>query len=109
MRDLPIFGSIREQKNFPIRQWWEVGKTLILVFCQQYISVNAKRIITEIEQDIKSLEQEMTDNSNSVSNNVLKEKTDNLSLFFREKVKGALVRYRFTSLNDMDAPIAFFF
>lgn len=42
-----------------LRQWWEVGKAQIRLFCQQYTalsSIEVKEIIRALEQDIKSIE-----------------------------------------------------
>jgi len=37
------------------------------------------------------------------------EKTNMLSSILNERVKGALVRSRFSTVRDMDAPTSFFF
>jgi len=41
-------------------QWWEVGKTQIKVFCQQYICYSSKRM----ENMIKELESEILEKQN---------------------------------------------
>ncbi len=72
-----------EQKNDydNLLQWWEIGKTQIKNFCQQFLaysSCNIKHEMTKLEKDISIILQ-------------------------------ALVRSHYVSLQDMDAPTQFFF
>ena len=93
-----------------LTQWWEVGKAQIKVFCQQYTSystANIKRVVENLEKEITDLESvSQADPQNNAS---LKEKRQELNSFMQERAKGALVRARFTKLQDIDAPTAFFF
>lgn len=91
--------------------WWEVGKAQIRVFCQQYTSHSTARIkaaVKELEESIKSIEEDLQRNSDAALSNMLQEKRLALSSFLQERVKGALVRSRFLQLKDMDGPIFFF-
>lgn len=92
--------------------WWEVGKAQIRVFCQQYTSYSSARIksaISDLESDIKKIEEGLTRNINNITGLLLEEKKSELSSLLQERVKGALVRSRFLQLKDMDAPSSFFF
>jgi hypothetical protein len=92
-----------------LRQWWEVGKAQIRVFCQQYTAlsqIEVKETIKVLEQDIKSIKLKLlTQNDTGLVMN-LQDKRHELGLFLLERVKGALIRSRFASLEDMDAPSA---
>ncbi|KAK3549663.1 hypothetical protein QTP86_006554 [Hemibagrus guttatus] len=72
----------KTKKN--LRQWWDVGKVEIKLLCQQHTA-------------------------NSSPKGTLHQKKKELGSYLDERVKGALVRSRFTTLEDMDAPSAFFF
>ena len=61
-----------------------------------------------MEGQIKHLEGNIHSH-NSTDNRTLKQKQQELSTFLHEWIKGALVRARFTSVRDMDAPTSFFF
>lgn len=94
-----------------ISQWWEVGKAHIRVFCQQYTSHSTTRVrhvIHDLEKEIKDLEDSIATDGSTDSHR-LHQKRQELSSFLQERVKGALVRSRFTSVQDMDAPTSFFF
>lgn len=104
-----FWANWRAQKeSFPsLSQWWEVGKSQLRVFCQQYTSfssANIRKAMEQLEADIKELESVAPGNTDQ-----LRKKQKQLSVFLREKAKGALVRARFTTVRDMDAPTSFFF
>lgn len=90
--------------------WWEIGKTHIREYCQQYTSYSTlclKRTLEGIEKEILVIEENMM----RVLDANVQEWTDKklkLSSVLNEKVKGALVRSRFMSLKDMDGPTSFF-
>ncbi len=94
-----------------LKQWWDIGKTQIKMFCLQY-SVNCssriKNVIESLEKQINAMELQMVDAHNSVLHNDLQKKKRELSQVLNEKVKGALIRSRFMSLAEMDAPTTFF-
>lgn len=87
---------------------WEGPNTS---FCQQYTALSqteVKETIKALEQDIKSIELKLlTQNDPGLVMN-LQDKRHELRSFLHERVKGALIRSRFASLKDMDAPSAFF-
>ena len=78
---------------------WEGPNTIILstVYC-------SKETIRALEQDIKPIELKLlTQNDPGLVMN-LQDKRHELRLFLHERVKGALIRSRFATLKDMDAP-----
>lgn len=95
-----------------LRQWWDFGKVQIKQFCLQYTQ-NVTREITlsmnTLEADILKL-QEMaeTTGARSYLYSLLNKKTQ-LADLLGGKTQGALVRSRFQSLDQMDAPSKFFF
>uniref|UniRef100_A0A3P9LKP2 Reverse transcriptase domain-containing protein n=1 Tax=Oryzias latipes TaxID=8090 RepID=A0A3P9LKP2_ORYLA len=101
----------RRSEFVSVSQWWEVGKAQIRVFCQQYTShstVTTKRAISALEKEISGLENTCSTHSAS-KGQLLKSRRGELSSFLRERAKGALVRARFTTIRDMDAPTSFIF
>ena len=107
------WGIWRERKREfeSLSQWWEEGKAHIQIFCQQYTShstVILKRVIRDLEEEIRGLENSLLTHSSTDSDR-LQQKKQELGSFLRKRVKGALVRSRFTSVRDMDAPTSFFF
>lgn len=109
-----LLGKLEKKKKNSfenLKQWWDVGKTQI-TFCQQYsanCSSRIKNVIESLEKQINSMELQMVDAYKSVLYNDLQKKKRELSLILNEKVKGALIRSRFMSLAEMDAPTSFFF
>lgn len=95
-----------------LKQWWEVGKINIKLFCQQHTANSTNKIretIQSIEKDISSIEVELINRYEPDLLKNLQQKKRELGSLLHERVKGALVRSRFTSVTDMDAPSAFFF
>lgn len=95
-----------------LRQWWDIGKVNIKMFCLQYTANSTKKLketIKSVENEISSLERELINRYDSTLKNTLQEKKMELGSFLNERVKGALIRSRFVSIVDMDAPSAFFF
>lgn len=95
-----------------LKQWWEVGKTQIKLCCQQYTAYSTttqRETIQALERDIESIEAEMIIRNDPACINNLQQKKKQLSVYLKERVKAALVRSRFTSVTEMDAPSAFFF
>ncbi|KAI4903525.1 hypothetical protein NFI96_028300, partial [Prochilodus magdalenae] len=109
-----LLGTVQDQKvDFEhLRQWWEVGKAQIRMFCQQYTansSTRARLTVQALESEIRSLELGLTATHDPVMLGKLQQKRKELSVYLNERVKGALVRSRFTTLAGMEAPSAAFF
>jgi len=108
-----FWGKWRERKTDfdDVVHWWDVGKAHIRIFCQNY-TANAshcfKKSVVELENEIKSIERSLF-NQNGESSERLNEKKKALASLFHERAKGALIRARFLSLREMDAPSSFFF
>lgn len=110
-----FWKTFKQQKHFyvSLSQWWDCGKVLIRDFCQKY-TLNVTR---DLAQSMKILETEITvlqDLLASKKNNRkhiddLKEKKSFLVDLLGVKAKGALVRSRFQTVAQMDAPSKFFF
>lgn len=95
-----------------LKQWWEIGKINIKLFCLQHTANSTNKLretIQLIEKDISNMEVDLINRYDPNLLNNLQEKKRELGLFLNERVKGALVRSRFVSVNDMDAPSAYFF
>lgn len=91
--------------------WWEIGKTHIREYCQQYTSYSTlclKRTLEGIEKEILVIEENMMRDLDAYVQE-WSDKKLKLSSVLNEKVKGALVRSRFMLLKDMDGPTSFFF
>ena len=94
------------------RQWWEVGKTHIRVFCQRYaasISGRVKAAVRKLEQEIGEIERPLLLCNDPGLQVVLHLKRVELGSFLQDQVKGALIRACVTNIRDMDGPTAFFF
>lgn len=92
-------------------QWWEVGKTQIKVFCQNFsynTTVCVKKKIEELEKEIIGMENVMDVNVLGVSNDLRNKKLE-LRSILEERAKGALIRARISSIKDMDSPTSYFF
>ncbi|KAI4885592.1 hypothetical protein NFI96_030074 [Prochilodus magdalenae] len=95
-----------------LRQWWDVGKAQIKLFCQQYTaytSSEGKRALATLERSIAQLQQQIAGQHCEGLQVELEELRCNLGSFFSDRAKGALVRARFQMLREMDAPSSFFF
>ena len=113
MQKVGILGILEGGKGEfeSLSQWWEVGKVHIRVFCQHYTSHSTTRIrktIQQLEQDIRDMEDRLHTH-HSIDTHTLHQKKQELSTFLQERVNGVLVRARFTTIREMDAPTAFFF
>ena len=88
-----------------------MGRPKYKFFCQQYTAlsqIEVKETFKALEQDIKSIELKLlTQNDPELVMN-LQDQRHELRWFPHERVKGALIRSRFASLKDMDAPSPFF-
>ncbi|KAI4872000.1 hypothetical protein NFI96_008836 [Prochilodus magdalenae] len=93
-------------------QWWEVGKAQIRTFCQDFTSYSTATLRTAIqalELDIARIYDLLINQSAAGLQTDLASKQKELAAILHEKAKGAFVRSRYLSMNDMDAPTAFFF
>ncbi len=108
-----FWNAWREERcNFQLlSQWWDVGKTQIKSFCQQYTANSAgmlKARMKSLEQDILGQSSDCTHNNSTFIDSVANDKLL-LRNLLEERGKTALLRTRFAKLNDMDAPTSFFF
>ncbi len=114
-RKFEVFWGIwrgRKGEFTSLSQWWDVGKAHIRVFCQQYTSHSTgrvRKVIENLENEIRNLENNLVSDSSSTDSERLQQRRQELRSFLHERAKGALVRSRFTSIRDMDAPTSFFF
>lgn len=97
------------QKQFytSLIQWWEVGKAQVKVFTQKYSASTATAIRKTADQLEKAFED--LEGLTAQSPEQLGRAKQRLGSFLQEQAKGALVRGRFTSIKDMDAPTNLFF
>ncbi|XP_075968244.1 adhesion G-protein coupled receptor G6 [Anarhichas minor] len=70
--------------------------------------IKVKRVIEDLENEIRDLEHSLFTHT-STDTHRLQQKKQQLGSFLQERAKGALVRSRFTSVRDMDAPTSYFF
>ncbi len=104
--------KLRKQCFSDLRQWWDIGKIEIKLFCQQY-AFNVSRDIThamrKLESEIANLQALADVKIESRQAETLKSK----KIYFREyagiKAQGALVRSRYQNLTEMYAPAKFVF
>uniref|UniRef100_A0A3B3DKH2 Reverse transcriptase domain-containing protein n=1 Tax=Oryzias melastigma TaxID=30732 RepID=A0A3B3DKH2_ORYME len=104
--------GLKRQNFESLIQWWDVGKTQIRVFCQQYSSHSTKRLkdtVQALQDCIRSIELSLEADSNNHAAGLLREKRRELSHMLKQRAEGALVRSRYQDIKDMDAPTAFFF
>ena len=103
---------LQKQHFHDLREWWDYGKVVIKQLCQQYtfnVSRHITQSIKELEREILEL-QGLVDSTGDQSHvRVLKSKTSALNDLLGVGAQGALVRSRFQSLTQMDAPSKFFF
>ena len=103
---------LQKQHFHDLREWWDYGKVVIKQLCQQYtfnVSRHITQSIKELEREILEL-QGLVDSTGDQSHvRVLKSKTSALNDLLGVRAQGALVRSRFQSLTQMDAPSKFFF
>lgn len=95
-----------------LRQWWDFGKAQIKQFCLQYtqnVTRETSLIMNTLETDILKLLElaESTDGRRYLDS--LAKKRTQLADLLNIKTQGALVRSRFQSADQMDAPSKFFF
>uniref|UniRef100_A0A669D6D2 Reverse transcriptase domain-containing protein n=1 Tax=Oreochromis niloticus TaxID=8128 RepID=A0A669D6D2_ORENI len=67
------------------------------------------RTVQDLEKEITHVENVSGSQLGQQNNDCLLSKRQELNHFLHERAKGALVRARFTRLQDMDAPTTFFF
>lgn len=92
-----------------LSQWWDIGKIQIKLFCQQYTGYFKNSLANEmaqLEQEILQLnfEGDIVDSVETLERNKFL-----LRNLLKEKAQEKLVRARFTTFNNMDAPTSFFF
>ncbi len=103
-----FWQSWREERcSFSLlSQWWDMGKVHIKLFCQQYTVHNTRTL----KEKMKSLEEDiLRQSSHDDSADSIERNTFLLKTLLEEQGKTALLRTRYSQLNEMDAPSAFFF
>lgn len=95
-----------------IQKWWDFGKVQIKQYCQQYAH-NSTRVLKQsmkdLENDIIKI-QELAESTKQQSYlKILSKKKNQLAELLGVKTQGALVRSRFISHDQMDAPSKYFF
>lgn len=93
-------------------QWWEIGKTQIKLFCQQFVAHTSCKIkyeIKKLENDISKIQNMLIDQNVMNLREDLSQRRQELSNMLNKRVKSALVSSHFVSLQDMDAPTKYFF
>jgi len=109
-----FWETFKQQKHFyaSLQQWWDCGKILIRDFCQKY-TVNVTRDIAQsmkiLEAEIIVLQDLVAFKKNKKHIDELKKKKAFLIDLLGVKAQGALVRSRFQTVTQMDAPSKFFF
>lgn len=95
-----------------LKLWWDCGKIKIKQFCQQY-TLNIMRDITNsmrtLEIEIVELQGLLETTGDSGHFEALSSKRSLLADLLGTRAQGALVRSRFQSISQMDAPSKFFF
>lgn len=95
-----------------LRQWWDFGKTQIRQFCSQYTqNVTRETFLSMniLETDILKLQDLVQSTGGQIYFDSLSKKKTQLADLLGFKTQGALVRSRFQSVDQMDAPSRFFF
>uniref|UniRef100_A0A3B5PPF5 Reverse transcriptase domain-containing protein n=1 Tax=Xiphophorus maculatus TaxID=8083 RepID=A0A3B5PPF5_XIPMA len=95
-----------------IQQWWDIGKIKIQQFCNQYtynVTREMVKSIEELETEIVDLQSFCESTGNRGHIQTLKQKKNALADLLGLRAQGALVRSRFQSVSEMDAPSKFFF
>lgn len=109
-----FWNAIKAEKDkfSSLTQWWDVAKSKIKVFCQEYVfhvSWDVAQSLKNTELEIIDMQQTTPSTGNTFSNESFKLKKVVLSDLLRVKAQGALVRSRFRNFSEMDAPSRFFF
>ncbi|KAK3550043.1 hypothetical protein QTP86_018661, partial [Hemibagrus guttatus] len=118
MADEPVFKvpKKREKKQekaafSSLQLWWDFTKAQIKVFCQQYtlnVTRDIVRSLKALETEIVELQRlEATGDRGHIE--ALKSKKAKMNDLLDITAQGALVRSRFKSAAEMDAPSKFFF
>ncbi|KAK7879312.1 hypothetical protein WMY93_033909 [Mugilogobius chulae] len=100
----------RKGEFIDVLKWWEVGKTQIKLFVQQYMSFSHHaegEALKQLEREVACLEEGITRGSGSSGTWATKRRA--LGSFMNERAKGALVKAKIITLTDIDAPTRYFF
>lgn len=95
-----------------IQQWWDFGKCQIKQLCQQFtpnVTRDITRSMRHLETQVVELQSLAVSTGNRGLLDSLKSKKAFLADLLGTTAKGALVRSRFLSVTQMDAPSHFFF
>ncbi|KAK3522640.1 hypothetical protein QTP86_028630, partial [Hemibagrus guttatus] len=117
MADEPVFKVPNKRKKqekaafSSLQLWWDFTKAQIKVFCQQYtlnVTRDIVRSLKALEIEIVELQRlEATGDRGHIE--ALKSKKAKMNDLLDITAQGALVRSRFKSAAEMDAPSKFFF
>uniref|UniRef100_A0A8C2FKM2 Reverse transcriptase domain-containing protein n=1 Tax=Cyprinus carpio TaxID=7962 RepID=A0A8C2FKM2_CYPCA len=102
----------KKSSFYSLQQWWDVGKVKIRQFTQQY----TLNVTKELTRSLEFLEREIIEFQNLAQSTgeihyleSCSKKKAQLADLLGHKVQGALVRSRFQSVDQMDAPSQYFF
>ncbi len=110
-----FFGeTFKQQKECyaSLQQWWDCGKILIKDFCQKYtlnVTRDMAQSMNNLEKEIVALQDVIESNRNKKHIDDLKKKKAMLLDLLGVRAQGALVRSRFQTVAQMDAPSKLFF
>lgn len=95
-----------------MQQWWDVGKSQIKQFCQQYtcnVTNHITRSLQDLEAEVIKLQRLVDSTGNQGHIEALKSKKAALANLLGITAQGALVHSHFMNASQMDAPLQFFF
>uniref|UniRef100_A0A3B1KAN1 Reverse transcriptase domain-containing protein n=1 Tax=Astyanax mexicanus TaxID=7994 RepID=A0A3B1KAN1_ASTMX len=111
-REFWVRWSDRKADFDSLKQWWDVGKVQISLFCKQYTAYatsEKQRVLITLERNIVQLQQQIVGQNQQGLQAEIEELRRDMGAFLLERAKGALVRARFQMFREMDAPSSFFF
>lgn len=95
-----------------LQKWWDFGKVQIKQYCQQYAHNSTKALnqsMKDLETDIMKIQELVESTKQQSYLKILSKKKNQLADLLGVKTQGALIRSRFISLDQMDAPSKYFF
>ena len=95
-----------------LQQWWDIGKVRIQQLCKQYtqnVTRDRTRSVEALEKELVEIQDLAYSAGNYDETDNLAKKKNTLAELLGISAKGALVRSRFRSMDQMDVPSKFFF
>ncbi len=95
-----------------MQQWWDVEKSQIKQFCQQYtrnVTKHITRSLQDLDTEVVELQRLVDSTGHQGHTEALKSKKASLANLLGITAQGALVRLHFMNASQMDAPLQFFF